>query len=109
MIYPVSARVIVSDDRGCELLPQLFVALAFKDWSLLFDSAKLKERLEELMRLEKRRLGFDEARLVFVGMAKRALWIKRKLKYESGVERSVGDGGENSHRLAPHPAHHWRD
>jgi len=36
---------------------------------LLFSSAKLWERLDELMRLEKQRLGFEETRLVFVGMA----------------------------------------
>ena len=59
----------MSASRGCERLPQLFVALAFKDWSLLFSSAKLRERLDELMRLEKQRLGFEETRLVFVGMA----------------------------------------
>jgi hypothetical protein len=50
-------------------MPQIFVALTFKDGSLLRDSAKLRERLEELMKLEKRRLGFKETRLVFVGMA----------------------------------------
>ncbi|MCC6065851.1 MAG: hypothetical protein LM576_07690, partial [Thermofilum sp.] len=55
--------------EGCELMPQIFVALTFKDGSLLRDSAKLRERLEELMKLEKRRLGFKETRLVFVGMA----------------------------------------
>jgi hypothetical protein len=59
----------MSASRSCERLPQLFVALAFKDWSLLFSSAKLRERLDELMRLEKQRLGFEETRLVFVGMA----------------------------------------
>jgi hypothetical protein len=53
---------MMSAGGGCERLPQLFVALAFKDWSLLFSSAKLRERLEGLMRLEKRRFGFEEAR-----------------------------------------------
>jgi CRISPR/Cas system-associated exonuclease Cas4 (RecB family) len=70
----------VGGGESCERLPQLFVALAFKDGGLLRDSAKLRDRLEELMRLEKRRLGLDEERLVFVGMANIAeyRWCPRR-------------------------------
>jgi hypothetical protein len=50
------------DSRGLSGCPQLPVASAFKDWLLLFGSAKLQTRLEGLMRLEKRRFGFEEAR-----------------------------------------------
>jgi hypothetical protein len=52
--------------RGLSGCPQLPVASAFKDWLLLFGSAKLQTRLEELMRLEKRRFGFEDA-WFFVG------------------------------------------